>query len=183
MPRFAPGQWQALESEEATKERQAPRRLALPEVSKTSKTLPTEDQARLKVIMDFAQSIPLAEPDYNVKWLVDLVESQTQTQISVPVYEQLLKGELQLHYEPSWIRHPVYKDLTNMLQKQPILQKLDTFISDVERCASEAHSFNTADLPRISSGNSPGLFSARRLELFNRSLYRCHKLVCREIVA
>jgi hypothetical protein len=139
IPTIVPGQWQGLESpEESPKERQAPKKLALPEVSRSSKTLSTEDQARIKVIVEFAQSIPLAEPDYNVKWLVNLVENQTQTQISVPVYEQLIKGELQLHYEPSWTRHPIYKDLTNLLQKQPILQKLSMFIGDVERCATEA---------------------------------------------
>jgi hypothetical protein len=161
MPVITPGQWQALESpEESNKERQAPKKLALPEVSKSSKTLSTEDQARIKVIVEFAQSIPLAEPDYNVKWLINLVESQTQTQMSVPVYEQVIKGELQLHYEPSWTRHPIYKDLTNLLQKQPILQKLDTFIVDVERCASEAMSL-IQQISRESASEVPPDFLTR----------------------
>ena len=134
-----PGQWPGLElPEESTRERPAPRRLALPDVSRTSKTLATEDQARLKVIVEFAQSIPLAEPDYNARWVENLVESQIQTQLSVPAYDQLLKTELQLHYEPSWMRHPIYKDLTSMLQKHPILHRLETFIGDTERCAGDS---------------------------------------------
>jgi len=153
-PVFSPGQWQALESGEATKEREAPRRIALPEVSKTSKTMPTEDQARLKVILDFARSMPLVEPDFDVKWLMDQVENQLQTQISVPVYEQILKGDYKLRYEPTWMRHPVYKDLTTMLQKQPILQKLDTFVTEVGLCGTDAlsliqqiHSQSAAEIP------------------------------------
>ncbi len=139
IPTIIPGQLQGLESpEESARERQAAKRLALPEVSRSSKAMATEDQARLKVIVEFAQSIPLPEPDYNVKWLESLVESQIQTQISTAVYEQIIKGELQVHYEPSWMRHPIYKDLTAVLQKHPIMHKLDTFIGDVERNASEA---------------------------------------------
>jgi hypothetical protein len=154
---MGPGQWQGLElPEESTRERPATRsRLALPEVSRSSKAMATEDQARLKVIVEFAQSIPLAEPDYNVKWLENLVESQTQTQMSVPVYEQLLKGELQIHYEPSWMRHPIYKDLTVVLQKHPILHKLEAFIVDVDGCAAESISLiqqiyreSKADIPQ-----------------------------------
>jgi hypothetical protein len=51
IPTIVPGQWQGLESpEESPKERQAPKKLALPEVSRSSKTLSTEDQARIKVM-------------------------------------------------------------------------------------------------------------------------------------
>ena len=136
---MVPGQWQGLEApEEPARERQAARRLALPEISRSSKTMATEDQARLKVIVEFAQSMPLAEPDYNINWIEGLVESQIHTELSVPVYEQLLKGEIQVRYEPSWMRHPIYKDLTVVLEKQPILNRLNTFISDIERCASGA---------------------------------------------
>ncbi|MBN1366366.1 MAG: IPT/TIG domain-containing protein [Dehalococcoidales bacterium] len=135
------GQWQGLElPEETTRERRAPPRLALPEVSRSSKTMATEDQARLKVIVEFAQSIPLAEPDYNVKWLENVLESQVQTQISAPIYDQLLKGEIQIRYEPSWVRHPIFKDLTAVLHKHPILHKLEAFVIDIERNASEAMS-------------------------------------------
>ena len=169
-PVFNPGQWQALESGEASKEREAPRRIALPEVSKTSKTLATEDQARLKVIMDFASSMPLVEPDYNMKWLDDLVESQQQTQMSIAVYEQLLKGESKLHYEPTWMRHPVYKDLTVMLQKQPILQKLDAFVSDIGLCGTDAISL-IHQIYTESSTDIPADFLARGGWSYLTSIY------------
>jgi hypothetical protein len=137
MPQVVTGQWRTIESEEATRERQLPYRLALPGPVKGAKTLSTEDQARLKVVTDFAQSLPLVEPSYTVDWLVDLIESGTGIQMSTPVYEQLFKGELQVRYEPPWVRHPAYQDLTSLLRGQSVLQELNTFIDGVDHCAAE----------------------------------------------
>ena len=147
------GQLQALDSGER-KEREAPRRIALPEVTKTSKTLSTEDQARLKVIMEFASSMPLVDPDYDMKWLLGLIENQLQAQESPALYQQVLNGQFQLQYQPAWKNHPVYKDLTAMLQKQPVLQKLDTFIKDSEHCAGDAVSL-VQSIYRVSAGDLP----------------------------
>jgi hypothetical protein len=138
MPQVVPGQWRTIEPQEVTRERQLPWRLALPEAPKGAKTISTEDQARLKIITDFAQSLPLVEPGYNVDWLVDLIETGMGIQMSAPVYEQLLKGELQVRYEPPWIRHPAYQDLTTLLTGQSILQELNAFVDGVGHCASEA---------------------------------------------
>jgi hypothetical protein len=137
MPQVVTGQWRTIE-EEATRERQLPYRLALPGPVKGAKTLSTEDQARLKVVTDFAQSLPLVEPGYTVDWLVDLIESGTGIQMSAPVYEQLFKGELQVRYEPPWVRHPAYQDLTSLLRGQSVLQELNTFIDGVDHCTTEA---------------------------------------------
>ena len=140
VPQIVPGEWHTIESEETPKERQLPWRLALPAPTKGAKTLSTEDRARLKVIVDFTQSLPLVEPDYDINWLVDLIETGMGTHMSVAAYEQLLKGEIQVRYEPAWMRHPAYQDLTTLLQGQSILQELNTFVNDVDHCASEANS-------------------------------------------
>ncbi len=138
MPQVVPGQWRFLEPEESARGRALPRILALPQPTKRAKTLSTEDMGRVKVILDFAQSLPLVEPGYTANWLVDLVETSMGIEMSTPIYERLLKGELQLRYEPAWMRHPSYQDLTTLLQGQPILQELDTFVDAVNHCASEA---------------------------------------------
>ena len=131
-------QWPGLEAEETTRERRGAPRLALPEVTRSSKTVATEDQARLKIIVEFAQSIPLVGPEYNAKWVENLVENQTQTQLSAPLYEQMLGSDYQLRYEPTWMRHPIYKDLSAVLHKHPILHKLENYVTDMESCAAES---------------------------------------------
>ena len=133
-----PGLLRLPQAEEAIKNKALPRRLALPQPTKRGKMMSGEELARLKVILDFAQSLPLAEPGYTVNWLVDLLQSSTGVEVSVPVYEQLLEGEVQVHYEPTWMRHPIYQELTTLLRGQPLLQDLNAFIDLVNRCASEA---------------------------------------------
>jgi hypothetical protein len=139
VPQIVTGQWREIEAgEETPKERQLPWRLALPEPAKGTKMLSTEDRARLLVIIDFAQSLPLVEPGYNVNWLVDLIETGIGTKVSVPVYEQILKGELQATYEPQWMRHPIYQDLLSLMGGQPILQDLNGFVVALNQCASQS---------------------------------------------
>ena len=133
-----PGRLRLPQAERAIKNQASPRRLALPQPTKRGKMLSVEELARLKVILDFAQSLPLAEPGYTVNWLVDLLQSSTRVEVSVPVYEQLLEGEVQVHYEPTWMRHPTYQELTTLLRGQPLLQDLNAFVDLVNRCASEA---------------------------------------------
>ena len=133
-----PGRLRLPEADVAIGDQTSPRRLALPHPSKRGKMLSAEEMARLKVILDFAQSLPLAEPGYTANWLVDLLQSSMGIEMSALVYEQLLKGEVQVHYYPTWMRHPTYQDLTTLLQGQPILQDLNAFIDLVNRCASEA---------------------------------------------
>lgn len=117
----------------------------------------TEEQARLKAIVDFAQSLPLVEPGPNVDWLVDLVENSLGSEVSTQTYEQLLKGELKVRYEPAWVHHPTYHDLTSVLEGQPILQELNLFVDGVDRCASEAISL-LQDIQRDSVAEIPSDF-------------------------
>ncbi len=138
IPQIIPGQWRLTEPEETTPRRAMPWRLALPQPAKGTKILSVENQARLKVIIDFAQSLPLIEPAYNADWLVDLVETSVGIEVSAPVYEQLLKGELQVRYEAAWMHHPTYQDMAALLEGQPLLQDLNTFVDAVNGCASEA---------------------------------------------
>jgi hypothetical protein len=119
-----------------------PWRLALPQAPQPARgaksNFSEEDQARLKVIIDFAKSVPLAEPGANTNWLVDLAENTTGLSASPALYSQLVKGELQLRYEPAWMRHPTYLDLQTLLEGQPLLQDLNTFIDTVNRTAADA---------------------------------------------
>ena len=94
--------------------------------------------ARLKVIVDFAQSLPLAEPGYTAQWLLDLAQTSLGTEESAAVYKQLLENQLQVRYEPAWMRHPIFQDLSALLEGQPILQDLNAFVDAVNRCAAEA---------------------------------------------
>ncbi len=138
MPQVISRRLRLMEPQEAQREQPSPRRLALPQATRRGKVLSTEEMARLKVIADFAQSMPLAEPGYTANWLIELLQNSTGIEISTPVYEQLLKGDLQVHYEPTWMRHPVYQDLSTLLEGQPILQDLNVFVDAVNHSASEA---------------------------------------------
>ncbi len=171
VPQIVTGQWREIESaEEAPKERQLPWRLSLPEPAKGAKTLSTEDRARLIVIIDFAQSLPLVEPGYNVNWLVDLIETGMGTKVSAPVYEQLLKGELEVSYEPQWMRHPIYQDLLSLLEGQPILQDLNGFVDAVNRCASQAVSL-LQDIYRDTIAEAPSGFMEKGGWAFISAVY------------
>jgi hypothetical protein len=125
-PEIVSGQWRTIEAESRARPRPMPRlSLALPQATKGSKTFSTEQQARLRVIANFAQSLPLVEPGYDADWLLDLVESSMGLQLSPAVHRQLLDGSLSLRYDPAWIRHPLYQDMTVLLEGQPILQDLN----------------------------------------------------------
>ena len=43
-----------------------------------------------------------------------------------------------MKYEPTWMRHPTYMDLQILLEGQPILQDLNSFIDSVNRTAGES---------------------------------------------
>ncbi|HLB27633.1 MAG TPA: hypothetical protein VJK47_00320, partial [Dehalococcoidales bacterium] len=136
--RVVPGQWRLIEPAQAAGESNLPWRLALPQPARGEKQLSTEEMARLKVIMDFAQSLPLVEPGYTSKWLLDLAQSNMSIEPSVENYRKLLEGELQVRYEPAWLRHPIFQDLAALLEGQPILDDLNSFVEAVNRSASEA---------------------------------------------
>ncbi|HSW58071.1 MAG TPA: IPT/TIG domain-containing protein, partial [Dehalococcoidales bacterium] len=124
-----------------TEKKASPLRLSLPQSvgsGRGAKHISPENQARLRVLVDFIKSMPLAEPGPNTRWLVELAENSTGTSASPTLYAQLAKGELQLRYEPAWTRHPSYLELLTLLDGQPVLQDLTSYIDTVNRTAIEA---------------------------------------------
>jgi hypothetical protein len=134
---LALGDWSEAGPEEAPQLYAPPQRRALPRPTKGLKRLSPEEQARLKLIADFAQSLPLVEPGYTVDWIVGLVETAMGITASQQVYEQLLQGQLQVRYEPAWTSHHLYLELRTVLGEHPIVQELDGFLEAVNRCGSE----------------------------------------------
>lgn len=121
--------------------RALPWRLALPQAPaqpKGAKTLSAEDQVRLKTIIDFAKSLPLPQPDSNINWLVEIAETNTGLAASPTLYSQILKGEIQIHYEPAWMQHPTFVDLQALLEGQPIMQDLTAYVDAINHSASSA---------------------------------------------
>jgi hypothetical protein len=142
MPDVVDAEYRTIDSssEDTTKRRALPWRLALPQAPqepKTGKTLSPEDRARLKVIIDFAKSLPLIESGNNTNWLIELAENGSGAAVSLALYGQLLRGELQVKYEPAWMRHPIFMDLQILLEGQPILEDLNAFIDSVNNAASK----------------------------------------------
>jgi len=132
------GDWSEARSEEAPRQISAPWRRALPSPSKgVKKQLSPEEQARFKLIADFAQSLPLVEPGFTVDWMVSLVESTTGITASQQVYERLLQNKLGVHYEPGWTGHYLYQELKTVLGDHPVVQELGGFVETVNRCGTE----------------------------------------------
>jgi hypothetical protein len=141
IPEVVNAEYRMLDVDDPTKKKALPWRLALPQApaaGKGPKTLSAEDQARLKTLVDFARSLPLVEVGPDTKWLVDLAENDSGSAASPTLYSQMLSGEIPVKYEPAWMRHPTYLDLQTLLEGQPILQDLTTYIETVDRCAAEA---------------------------------------------
>jgi len=67
-----------------------------------------------------------------------MAENDSGNTRSPALYAQLLKGEIQVRYEPAWVRHPTYNDLQDLLEGQTVLQDLNSFIDSVNHTASEA---------------------------------------------
>jgi len=136
IPEVVNAEYRMLETEKKS----LPWKLALPQApqaAKGPKSLSSEDQARLKAIIEFAKSLPLVEPGANTQWLIELAESGG-SQNTTPIQSQLLKGEAQVHYEPAWMRHPTYMDLQSLLEGQPILQDLNSYVDSINHSAMDA---------------------------------------------
>ena len=140
IPDMVNAEFRTVDTEDPTKRRALPWRLALPQATQPPKGAKTsaEDQARLKVVIDFAKALPLMESGINTDWLIELAENDGGNTPSPTLYAQLLKGEIQVRYEPAWVRHPTYNDLQDLLEGQTVLQDLNSFIDSVNRTASEA---------------------------------------------
>jgi hypothetical protein len=170
-PQTVQGEWRMIENEPSAEQSQLPYRLALPAApAKRGKTISTEDQARLKVIIDFAKSLPLVEPDFNADWLTELIENYTGAQMSEAVYEKLFLGELDVKYDPTWMHHPAYQDLTALLQKQAVLQDLNTFVGDTNQLVADAISI-LQQIYREAKADLPADFLPRGGWWFTKAVY------------
>ncbi len=140
IPDVVNAEYRTYEIDDPSRKRGLPWRLSLPQApaAKGPKALSAEDQARLKVIVDFARSLPLVEPDANTNWLVDLAENASGVAASPALYAQIIKGEIPVKYEPAWVHHPTYLDLQALLEGQPILHDLNTYVEAANRSAGEA---------------------------------------------
>jgi hypothetical protein len=107
----------------------APFRLALPAPSRRQRTRTPEEQARLQLVLDFMRSLPFIQLSSDLKWLDELMESAGG--VTVDAYEQVLEGQVDLGYQPEWLRHPTYEEVQRILQGHEFLQRLDEYIQAV----------------------------------------------------
>ncbi len=141
IPEMVNAEYRTVEADDPTKRKALPWRLALPQATqpaKGGKTFTPEEQARLKVAIDFAKAMPLLECGNNTDWLIELAENDGGNVASADLYAQLLKGDIQVRYQPAWVRHPTFNDLQDLLEGQSVLQDLNSFIDAVNRTAAEA---------------------------------------------
>jgi hypothetical protein len=116
----------------------APRR-ALPSPFRRGGGRPTispEEQARLKMVVDFVHSIPLLEVSPDLMWLEELVEPLGGT--TEEAYEQVLRGDLEPVYQPAWTQHPTYQEMQSQMAAQPFVAGLEQYIESVNDCAADA---------------------------------------------
>jgi hypothetical protein len=107
-----------------------------PASSRRSRRLSPEERARLLLMVDFALSLPLLQVSSDLAWLEELVEMTVST--TEDVHEQLLQGQLDLRYQPAWMRHPTYEELQHLLQGHIFLQRIGEYIEGVDGCARDA---------------------------------------------
>ncbi len=139
VPEVVNAEYRQIEGEKKALPRAMPWKLALPQAqSRGQKGLSGEDQARLKVIVDFATSVPLVEPGANTSWLVELAENNSGICASPELYRQIVKGEVALKYEPTWMNHPTFVDLESLLQGQSLLEDIHGFVDSVNNTALAA---------------------------------------------
>jgi len=129
-------------------------RLALPAgPSRRGRRLSPEEQARLQLIVDFAISLPLLQVSSELAWLEELVEMTGST--AEDVREQVLQGQLDLRYQPRWMRHPTYEELQRLLQGHLFLQRLGEHIEGVNACAGDTLSLLRRIYRDVSAALSP----------------------------
>ena len=85
------------------------------------------------MVYDFLQSIPLLEVTSNLSWLDELVEAASGTE---PVdFERVLEGQIDLGYQPTWVRHPAFQTVQQVLQGHAFLQELGAFVEAADGSA------------------------------------------------
>ena len=109
-------------------------RLALPSSPLRRRQSRTpEEQAQLRSIVDFLKSLPLLEVTQDLGWLEELVEVAGSSEPTA--FERVLEGELDLRYQPAWMRHPTFELVRLVLQGHPFLEELEAFVGEADGCA------------------------------------------------
>jgi len=94
-----------------------------------------EQQARLRLVVDFVRSIPLMEVSPDLLWVEELVDSLGG--VAPEVYEQVLRGDLEPVYQPAWMQHPTYQVMQAEAAAAPFLEGLEVYIESVNDCAAD----------------------------------------------
>ena len=105
------------------------RRLALPAPSRRRRTRSPEEQARLHLVLDFMRSLPLIQVSSDLSWLDELLEGTGSP--TAETYEEVLEGQIELGYQPAWVRHPTYEEVKRILEGHTFLQGLEDYIEAV----------------------------------------------------
>ena len=92
-----------------------------------------EEQAQLRLVYDFLRSIPLLEVTSDLHWLDELVEAAGSTEPMA--FERVLEGQIDLGYQPTWVRHPTFETVQQVLQGHTFLQELQAFVEAADGCA------------------------------------------------
>jgi len=79
------------------------------------------------------RSIPLIQVSFDLAWLDELLE--TTGSATPDTYEQVLQGQIDLGYQPGWLRHPTYEEVQRILEGHAFLQRLDEFVGTVNDSA------------------------------------------------
>jgi len=134
-------------------------RLALPGVSRRKRRLSPEEQARLNLVLDFMRSLPLLQVSCDLAWLDGLLEARAS--VNGEVYDQVLQGQVDLRYQPAWLRHPTYEEVKRILEGDPFLQGLEDYIGAVDDIAAD-----TVSLLRQVYGDVTALLPAETRKVY-----------------
>ena len=114
----------------------APPRRALPSPFRRNREPSPEEQARLRLAVDFIRAIPLLEVAPDLAWTEALAEEMGDTPAAVR--QQVLLADRGLIYRPPWREHPTYVELQGNPQAQNFFQSLEEYVTAVNDCAADA---------------------------------------------
>ena len=114
----------------------APARRALPSPFRRNREPSPEEQARLRLAVDFIRAIPLLEVAPDLAWTEALAEEMGDTPAAVR--QQVLLADRGLIYRPPWREHPTYVELQGNPQAQSFFQSLEEYVTAVNDCAADA---------------------------------------------
>ncbi len=114
----------------------APPRHALPSPFRRNREPSPEEQARLRLAVDFIRAIPLLEVAPDLAWIEALAEEMGDT--PAVARQHVLFADRGLIYRPAWREHPTYVELQGNPQAQSFFQSLEQYVNAVNDCAADA---------------------------------------------